>query len=161
MDTDNVVERASTIGMVDRGGYEETPGGSSEQAVSRRDDGRKSQDAKTELGTATDTGLLGAGDGEGDNAKRKQEGSVTEEEAGRSVSARALQEDADAVLARALQKEEEEGMSASADKTQRQVQEKAPEAAAPEVGARQVIVFMHTRRHTHTPMSPMTAKQAY
>ena len=77
---------------------------------------------------------------------RKAGRSVTEEEAGRSVSARALQEDADAVLARALQKEEEEGMSASADKTQRQVQEKAPEAAAPEVGARQVIVLT---KYTH------------
>ena len=33
MDTDNVVERASTIGMVDRGGYEETPVGAAPEKL--------------------------------------------------------------------------------------------------------------------------------
>lgn len=46
------------------GGSEETPDGSSEKHVSRSDDVQTRLDAKTDLATAADTGLQGAGNGD-------------------------------------------------------------------------------------------------
>ena len=69
MDTDDEVEEDSEIGMVDTGGSEETLDGSSEKHVSRSDDVQKRLDSKTDLTTATGTGLQGAGNGERDYAQ--------------------------------------------------------------------------------------------
>ncbi len=66
MDTEDEVEEVSGIGMFDTGGSEETPDGSSEKHVSLSDDVKKRLDVKTDLETATDTGLQGAGNGDRD-----------------------------------------------------------------------------------------------